>query len=319
MAVITSTSQKRNAWIAWLDHCAGRKGAWANPNFFGKTIGGVPEPWADAILALEMALRATGYTPKSAWAYNFRGISGAKCTCLQYGNCSLHSNGISIDIDPVINPYISTSTFRWSDTAFTPAQIAAVERIKNTKGEQLWSWGGRWNTVKDYMHFEANVDPGSTAVDWSTVPGATNQVTKEDDMTLPLQYGDGYATPPADAGVSGDRSHKAEDVRRLQDRFNKLPGADIALDGLYGPATIARAKAVGGTWTGYDLGKQGKWWGGNQDGELDWHLALQAASMTASSSGEDSVARSAAAAAQSAAESALALAKQIQAKLRDLF
>jgi hypothetical protein len=124
---------------------------------------------------LESALRATGYIPKSAWAYNFRGISGAVCTCTRYGNCSLHGQGIAIDIDPSLNPYISTRTFSWAKTKFTATQIAAVEAIKNTKGEQIWFWGGRWITIKDYMHFEPAVDPGSTAVDWSTVPGGYGQ------------------------------------------------------------------------------------------------------------------------------------------------
>ena len=178
MAVLTSTRQRRNAWIEWLDHCRG--GKFTNQLFFGKTIGGVPDVWAPAIVALEQALQAGGYTPRSAWAYNFRGIGGATCTCSNFDRCSLHSNGIAIDIDPRLNPFIKTSTFRWSDTAFTPEQIAFVEGIDNTKSEQMWSWGGRWNSVKDYMHFEANVDPGSTDVDWTTVPGETRG--EDDDM-----------------------------------------------------------------------------------------------------------------------------------------
>ncbi len=173
MAVLTGTRAKRNAWIEWLDHCRG--GKFTNQLFFGKTIGGVPDVWADAIVALERAQRAGGYTPRSAWAYNFRGIGGATCTCSNFGRCSLHGNGIAIDQDPRLNPLIRTSTFRWSDTAFTPAQIALIEGIRNTKGEQMWSWGGRWNSIKDYMHFEANVDPGSTDVDWTTVPGETGE------------------------------------------------------------------------------------------------------------------------------------------------
>ncbi len=175
MAVLTSTRQKRDAWIEWLDHCRG--GRFTNQSFFGKTIGGVPDVWASAIVALESALRVGGYTPKSAWAYNFRGIGGATCTCSNFGRCSLHGNGIAIDIDPRLNPFIRTTTFRWSDTAFTPEQIGFVEGILNTKGEQLWFWAGRWSSIKDYMHFETNVDPGSTDVDWTTVPKEGEDVT----------------------------------------------------------------------------------------------------------------------------------------------
>lgn len=173
MGVLIGTTKKRNAWLEWLDHCRGRAGTYTNQLFFGRTIGGVPDVWAPAIVALELALTAGGYTPKSSWAYNFRGIGGATCTCSNFGKCSLHGLGIAIDIDPKLNPYIRTSTFRWSDTAFTSKQIALIEKIRNTKGEQLWFWGGRWNTIKDYMHFETNVDPGSTDVDWNTVPGTT--------------------------------------------------------------------------------------------------------------------------------------------------
>ncbi len=177
MAVLTTTRQKRTAWIEWLDHCRG--GTFVNQRFFGKTIGGVPDVWAPSVVALELGLHAGGYQPRSAWAYNFRGISGARCTCSDFGRCSLHGNGIAIDIDPRLNPFIRTSTFRWSDTAFTSATIKLIEGMLNTKGEELWFWGGRWKSIKDYMHFEANVDPGSTDVDWTTVPGETRG---EDDM-----------------------------------------------------------------------------------------------------------------------------------------
>jgi hypothetical protein len=188
MARLTTTSQKRTAWISWLDKC--RNGDWANPSFFGRTIGGVPVPWVDAIRALEAALKAGGYTPKSAWAYNFRGIGGKSCSCSSYGNCSLHGFGIAIDIDPRINPYVRSSNFSWASTAFSPNQIALIEGIKNTKGEQVWFWGGRWFSIKDYMHFEAYVDPASTAINWSTVPGEpTGPIPTEDDE-MALKKGD---------------------------------------------------------------------------------------------------------------------------------
>lgn len=214
MAVLTGTRQKRTAWIEWLDHCRG--GKFTNQLFFGKTIGGVPDVWADGIVALEMALGAGGYTPRSAWAYNFRGIGGAACTCSNFGRCSLHGNGIAIDIDPRLNPLIRTSTFRWSDTAFTPEQIAFVEGIDNAKGEQLWSWGGRWGSIKDYMHFEANVDPGSTDVDWTTVPGETEDPipTPGEDLMLPLNKGD-----------------RSEDIRLAKDRMNETYRTGLDLEG----------------------------------------------------------------------------------------
>jgi hypothetical protein len=174
MAVLSTTQRRRDAWAAagFLGRC--RSGAWADPTFYGKKIGGVPAPLVDAYRALELALMATGYVAESRWAYNFRQITGGSkpCTCSSYGGCSPHAFGIAIDIDPAQNPYTSAA-FSWSKTKFTPAQIEAVEAIRNTKGEQVWQWGGRWSSVRDYMHFEVQVDPGSVSIDWSTVAGAS--------------------------------------------------------------------------------------------------------------------------------------------------
>src|SRR5690606_38484702 len=173
MAVLSTTQRRRDAWAAagFLGRC--RSGTWADPTFYGKKIGGVPAPLVDAYRALELALMATGYIALSRWAYNFRQITGGSkpCTCSSYGGCSPHAFGIAIDIDPAQNPYTSAA-FSWSKTKFTSAQIKAVEAIRNTKGEQVWQWGGRWSSVRDYMHFEVQVDPGSVSIDWSTVAGA---------------------------------------------------------------------------------------------------------------------------------------------------
>lgn len=224
MAVLTGTRAKRAAWIEWLDHCRG--GRFTNQLFFDKTIGGVPEVWADAIVALEMAMQAGDYTPRSAWAYNFRGIAGATCTCSNFGRCSLHGNGIAIDIDPRLNPFVRKD-FSWDDTAFTSGQIALIEGILNTKGEQIWSWGGRWGSVKDYMHFETNVDPGSTDVDWTSVPGET----EGEQAMLPLNKGD-----------------RSEDIRLAKDRINETYGTRLDLEGgnpegsLYDQALVDAAK-----------------------------------------------------------------------------
>lgn len=137
--------------------------------FFGRTIGGIPVPAVDAYAALEMVFRATSYTPKSRWAYNFRGIGGTVCTCSEYGRCSLHSNGIAVDNDPRLNPYVG-GEFDWDKTAFTRVQIDAVYAILNTYGERMWDWGGYW-TRHDYMHFELGVAPDRCEVDWTTVAG----------------------------------------------------------------------------------------------------------------------------------------------------
>ena len=245
MVVLSTSSQKRAYWKEWADHC--RSGLWVDVPFMNKsTVGGVPIVWVDAMKALDMALTATGYVPRSAWAYNFRQITGSSypCKCSDTRGCSLHGYGIAIDIDPRENPYLRTRTFRWSDTKFTPEQIAAVEAIRNTKGEQVWFWGGRWTTIKDYMHFEANVDPQSTEIDWSTVPGqqppqedeemlkrgdAGNAVTK---LQKALQAWDSRALPQY--GADGDFGAETETwVKHYQ--F----AADLPQTGQVGGVTMA--------------------------------------------------------------------------------
>ena len=218
MAEIVSTGALRRAWQFWLNRC--HNAPWSNPTFYGRTIGGVPTPWVDAVKALESALMATGYVAKSRWAYNFRGIGGRPCSYGNPGYCSLHAYGIAIDIDPAENPFIGGG-FSWSKTKFTPTQIAAVEAIRNTKGEQMWTWGGRWNTKQDYMHFQARVDPASTHVDWSTVAGKT----EEDDVVL-------------------KRGDKGKLVGWYQAMLNAA-GANPKLvrDEDFGPATEAAVKA----------------------------------------------------------------------------
>lgn len=46
-----------------------------------------------------------------------------------------------------------------ADTVFTPDQVAAVESIRTVDGHQVFSWGGRWATTKDTMHFQPSVTP----------------------------------------------------------------------------------------------------------------------------------------------------------------
>lgn len=225
MAILTGTTARRNAWIQWLDHCKGRNGTWVNILFYGKTIGGVPSPAVDAYRALETVLKATGYEAKSRWAYNFRGIGGASCTCGSYGECSLHGNGIAIDIDPVQNPYIRTSTFSWSKTKFTPTQIAVVKAILNTEGEQMWDWGGWWRTIKDYMHFELQVYPASCQVDWKTVKGYTGTPTIEGDDMLKMNQ---------KAGAEGVDLQQFLNVAGFTDDA----GAPLKYDGVIGPKTF---------------------------------------------------------------------------------
>lgn len=64
---------------------------------------------------------------------------------------------------------------------------------------------------------------------------------QENEMLLPIQYGHGYEIPPEDSDLSGDQTHKKEDVRHIQELAG-LTGAD--LDGVYGMGTAAAVAAA---------------------------------------------------------------------------
>jgi hypothetical protein len=224
---------------------------------------------------------------------------------------SIHAHGCALDINPDRNPYGSS---RPDEFDSRPDIIAALKAIKTVDGVSIVRWGGDWS-VDDDMHFEVTnctrvqLERG---IDWDTVRGWDNYLAwtqgggyvptpdgEEEEMAfLPIQYGDGYPDAPADAKVAGNREFKIEDVRALQDMLNFL-GAGLTLDGLYGPATIAAVEKYTGTWTGHPDGRVGKWFGGNQWGNL-----VRAVGGGGGGSTVDQVARDAAAAAQAKATTA---------------
>ena len=91
-------------------------------------------------------------------AYNDRPIEGSGAT-------SYHQLGRAIDINPLVNPYI-----RFSDGEVLPETARQyLDRNRSVKGminddspcvhvfkKYGWTWGGDWNSVKDYQHFEKN-------------------------------------------------------------------------------------------------------------------------------------------------------------------
>lgn len=93
-------------------------------------------------------------------AFNCRFIGGTK-------RWSNHAFGKAIDINPLENPYISRSgkiahkhslqyrkrlhqTNSSADRAILLAQDQATQIFK----KYGWIWGGDWNSIKDYQHFE---------------------------------------------------------------------------------------------------------------------------------------------------------------------
>ena len=91
-------------------------------------------------------------------AFNCRGIPGSS-------SWSEHAYGRAIDINPLVNPYISGSG------AFEPHNAGPyLDRARDSKGmlrdgdpavrvftDRGWTWGGHWRSPKDYQHFELPV------------------------------------------------------------------------------------------------------------------------------------------------------------------
>jgi hypothetical protein len=146
---------------------------------FGRWTTPVNPETVDAWRAFERALLGAGYQPHGARVYNCRQIAGQQTR-------SLHAYGLAVDIDhddPICNvnrPTPDGRAVRFSpadttderchdvrrgvaDTSFTPEQIGAIEAIQTVDGHQVFTWGGRWRTTKDTMHFQIAVTPTELA------------------------------------------------------------------------------------------------------------------------------------------------------------
>ena len=75
------------------------------------------------------------------------------------GTWSKHSYGTAIDINPIQNPYVK------GEKVLPAEGKAYTDRTRQKKGmltekaiklftDRGWEWGGNWNSLKDYQHFE---------------------------------------------------------------------------------------------------------------------------------------------------------------------
>lgn len=92
-------------------------------------------------------------------AFNYRNVPGT-------GRLSNHSYGLAIDINPLYNPYIRTSSdgsvrcdpkdgeaFADREQDF-PYKIDHEDLCYELFTAHGFAWGGDWKSVKDYQHFE---------------------------------------------------------------------------------------------------------------------------------------------------------------------
>ena len=79
------------------------------------------------------------------------------------GRWSEHAHGLAIDVNPFLNPYVrddlvvpelaSAYTDRGRQS---PGVIHDDDAVVQAFAAIGWSWGGDWNSLKDYQHFSAN-------------------------------------------------------------------------------------------------------------------------------------------------------------------
>jgi hypothetical protein len=87
-------------------------------------------------------------------AFNCRRITGGS-------SWSKHAYGWAVDINPVQNPYVRGSTvLPEAGRAYLdrrdvrPGMIVRPDPVTQAFDALGWTWGGDWNSLKDYQHFE---------------------------------------------------------------------------------------------------------------------------------------------------------------------
>ena len=94
-------------------------------------------------------------------AFNYRSVNGST-------SLSKHSLGLAIDINPRFNPCVRTIDGELSiepanGTAYTdrtqkfPYKITENDLCYRLFTEHGFIWGGNWNSLKDYQHFEKDI------------------------------------------------------------------------------------------------------------------------------------------------------------------
>lgn len=92
-------------------------------------------------------------------AFCYREVPGSN------GKLSNHSYGIAIDINPVQNPYVKNDIIlpesgkEYLDREnIRKGMIVEGDPCYNAFKQRGWIWGGEWNSLKDYQHFEFKLD-----------------------------------------------------------------------------------------------------------------------------------------------------------------
>jgi len=91
-------------------------------------------------------------------AFNYRVVEGTT-------KLSNHAYGVALDINPVQNPYIKgsiispTNSEKYYDrTDVRKGMIVKGDVCYNAFIDKGFIWGGEWKTIKDYQHFEKELN-----------------------------------------------------------------------------------------------------------------------------------------------------------------
>jgi peptidoglycan L-alanyl-D-glutamate endopeptidase CwlK len=82
--------------------------------------------------------------------FNYRSIADST-------KLSNHALGRAVDINPLLNPYIRNEIAEPHGAHYdpnVPGTIVADGVVVTAFKKRGWSWGGDWNSLKDYQHFE---------------------------------------------------------------------------------------------------------------------------------------------------------------------
>lgn len=92
---------------------------------------------------------------------DYNNTSGLHCrNAVGSTRWSDHAHGLAIDINPLLNPFVSRSTI-WPTnsepyldrTLGEPGMIVDGDEVVQAFADYGWLWGGHWSSIKDYQHF----------------------------------------------------------------------------------------------------------------------------------------------------------------------
>ncbi|MBN2402150.1 MAG: M15 family metallopeptidase [Spirochaetes bacterium] len=79
--------------------------------------------------------------------FNYRAVKGQK-------NLSRHAYGFAVDINPKLNPFIRSSNISPPGASYNASMPGTLHPVVKKFKALGWTWGGDWESLKDYQHFE---------------------------------------------------------------------------------------------------------------------------------------------------------------------